>query len=138
MKEIQRPKIGIGVFVRKDGKVLMQRRIGSHNAGTWTPPGGHLEMFESFEACARKEVAEEAGIAIKNIRFLAATNDVFKEENKHYATLHFVADWKSGSARIMEPDYCDGCEWFEWGKLPKPLSVWTRAFLKTGINPLEF
>jgi 8-oxo-dGTP diphosphatase len=66
-----RPKVGVGVMVLKNGKVLIGKRKGAHGAGEWAWPGGHLEYMESFEDCARREVMEETGIEIHNIRFCA-------------------------------------------------------------------
>ena len=54
--EPKRPKIGVGVFVRKGDHLLMIHRKGSHGAGTWSCPGGHLEWNEDFEETARREV----------------------------------------------------------------------------------
>ena len=82
-----RPKVGLGVIIKKDGKVLMGKRKNSHGEGTWNFPGGHLEYEESWEECARRETREEAGIEIKNIIFATATNDIFENEQKHYITI---------------------------------------------------
>jgi 8-oxo-dGTP diphosphatase len=49
-------------------------------------PGGHLEYGESFAECAKREVLEETGLEVGNIKFLVATNDVFGE-GKHYVTI---------------------------------------------------
>src|SRR5215469_4737907 len=46
------PKVGVGVMILKDGKVLIGKRKGAHGAGEWAWPGGHLEYMESFEDCA--------------------------------------------------------------------------------------
>ena len=61
------PKVGVGVMIIKNGKVLFHKRKGSHGDGEYAWPGGHLEYMESFEDCVRREVYEEAGIEIKNI-----------------------------------------------------------------------
>lgn len=50
-------------------------------------PGGHLEFGESWEECARREILEETGLAVRDVRFLTATNDVFAAEKKHYVTI---------------------------------------------------
>ena len=44
-------------------------RLGSHGAGTYALPGGHLEMGESWEACAAREVLEETGLEVSGLRF---------------------------------------------------------------------
>ena len=80
-------RVGIAVFIFKDGQFLMMQRQGSHGTGTWSVPGGHLEFGESFEDTARREVLEETGVEITNIRFGGVTNDVFESDGKHYVTI---------------------------------------------------
>ncbi len=49
------PQVGVGVLILRDGKVLLGRRKGSHGAGCWSAPGGHLEFGEAVEdaPCAK-------------------------------------------------------------------------------------
>lgn len=61
----KRPAVGVGVLIFNDKKqMLLGKRKGSHGAGTWCNPGGHLEFGESFEQCAIREVEEETGLKI--------------------------------------------------------------------------
>ena len=130
------PRVGIGVIVLKDGKVLLGKRRGAHGAGSWSFPGGHLEFNEKLEDCARREVWEETGINIKNIRLGRFTNDIFESEGKHYVTLFLVADWESGTPRVMEPERCDTWEWFSWNSLPQqPLFLPLQNLLKQHWRP---
>ena len=115
------PKVGVGVFVWKDGKFLMGKRRGSHGHDTWSIPGGHLEFGESWEEAAKREVMEETGLVIDNVRFLAATNDVFEKEGKHYATIWVYSDWKSGEPQLTEPDKHIDHQWRTFATLPSPL-----------------
>jgi len=119
--ERSQARVGIGVFIIKDGKFLMQRRQGSHGAGSWSVPGGHLEFGESFEDTARREVMEETGLEIKNIRFAAVTNDIFAEENKHYVTVWMLSEWASGVVENREPEKCTAQAWHTFDDLPEPL-----------------
>jgi 8-oxo-dGTP diphosphatase len=137
MKKMDRPGVGIGVWIVKGNKVLLGKRISDHAHGTWAPPGGKLDMNESWEACARRETEEETGLKIKNIRYCGATNNVYRKEGRHYVTIHMVADWAAGEAKRMEPEKCAGWRWFSWRKLPTPLMPGSRTFVKTGYNPLD-
>ena len=127
-----RPKVGIGVIVIKDGKILLGKRKNAHGEGAWCYPGGHLEYGESWEECSRREVMEETGIEIKNLRF-----GTVKNEQKHYITICMLAEYSSGEVKIMEPDKCDEWGWFDWDKLPQPLFLTTINQLKAGFNPLK-
>jgi 8-oxo-dGTP diphosphatase len=51
-----------GIVVRDDGKILaIQRRDNQH----WEPPGGVLELNETFEQGVRREVLEETGVNVE-------------------------------------------------------------------------
>ncbi len=124
-------RVGIGVFIFRDGKFLMGKRMGSHGEGSWSVPGGHLEFGESFMDTAEREVFEETGLKIKNLRFGAVTNDYFKEENKHYVTIWMLSDYLSGEAKIMEPDKYIEQNWFDFDHLPSPLFLPWEQLLKS-------
>ena len=132
-----RPKIGIGVLIFKDGKVLLGKRRGTdHGDSEYCPPGGHMEHMETFEECVKRETREETGIEIKNIKFLLVLNQKFYAP-KHYINVGFIADWDSGEVKNMEPDKCESWGWYDIDHLPSPLfktqPFYIEAF-KTGKN----
>lgn len=135
LQKDRRPKIGVGVFVIKDSNILMLKRKGSHGEGTWSIPGGHLEFSETPEETAKREVLEETGILIKNIRRGPYTNDLFEKEDKHYITLFMLSDYKSGEAEVKEVDFSEAVEWRNWDNLPAPLFKPLENLLKTGFDP---
>ena len=118
--ENNHPKVGVGVMLFKDGKVLLTKRKGSHGAGMHSFPGGHLEYMESFEECAQRETKEECGLEIKNIRFLYLTN-VTKYAPKHYVHIGMIAEWAGGEPQTMEPDKAEEWKWYALDELPEPL-----------------
>lgn len=134
--ENQKTKVGIGIFIIKDGKVLLTKRKGSHGEGEYAFPGGHLEYMESFEECAKRETMEEAGIEIENIRFQLLAN-VKKYTPKHYVHITLFADWKSGDPQILEQDKCEGWGWYDLDNLPEPMFEMCKLSFdsyKTGKN----
>ena len=128
--ENERPKVGIGVLVFKDVKVLLGKRIGAHAAGVYGGPGGHLEHMESFAECARRETREEAGIEVENIRFLCLTN-FQAHAPKHYVDIGLAADWKSGEPQVPEPEKHGPWDWWDLNNLPTPLWASVGNYIKS-------
>lgn len=135
MSKENRPKVGVGVIIRKDGKVLMGKRKNAHGDGTWSFPGGHLEFGESWEECTKREVREEVGVEMGELSLARVTNDIFTEEDKHYITLFMVGDWVSGEVTLCEPDKNEQWEWFFWETLPQPLFISMLNLLESGYHP---
>lgn len=116
------PKVGIGVIIfRNDGKILIGKRKGGH-APYWSIPGGHLELGESFEQAAIREIYEETGLVIKNPQVIAITNNLktFEEENKHYISVCLQAQHQGETEENREPDKCEGWLWAKPTELPQP------------------
>lgn len=118
--ETNRPQVGVGVMIFKEGKMLLSKRKGSHGSGEYAFPGGHLEYMESFEMCARRETKEECGIEIQNIRFQFLAN-VITYVPKHYVHIGLVADWEQGDPVVLEPEKAEKWDWFALENLPQPL-----------------
>ncbi len=121
---MERPRVGVGVIVERDGRMLLMRRRGSHGAGTWCNPGGHLEGGETLEGCARRETMEEVGVEIGDVTFVAVPNDVFAESEQPHR--HYVTLWVRGAYVAGEPTVASAREmtevgWFAPGALPSPL-----------------
>ena len=96
------PKVGVGVMVLKEGKVLLGKRKSVHGDGEYGNTGGHVEPLESLVDTAHRETMEEAGIKITNVRFLCVSN-ITKYAPKHYIDIGLIADWKSGEPQVREP-----------------------------------
>lgn len=134
--ETNKPKVGVGVMILKDGRVLLGKRKGSHGEGEYAFPGGHLEYLESFEDCARRETREECGIEIRDIHFQFLAN-VTKYAPKHYVHIGVIADLASGDPRVLEPEKSESWDWYPLEKLPKPMFEMCRLAIesqRTGRN----
>lgn len=131
------PRVGVGVCIFKNGKILLGQRQKSSGRGvySWCPPGGKLEFGESIEECARRETLEEAGIKISDPTIITCTNDIFKTEHEHFITIYVRANWINGEPQILEPHKMAQWAWFDWDQLPKPLFMPFSNLLKTGFKP---
>lgn len=58
--------VGCGVIIEnKEGQILLQKRS---DTGEWSLPGGALEPIETYEQAVKREVLEEAGIEVRNLK----------------------------------------------------------------------
>lgn len=132
------PKIGVGVLIFREGKLLLGRRKGSHGAATWSAPGGHLEFGETPEECARRETEEETGLVLNRVEAGRFVSDVFHDVGKHYVTLFMISRDAAGVAECREPEKCEGWEWFSPDALPSPLFAPLQTLIETwGIAALR-
>ncbi len=137
MSSVKYPIPAAGVLIFKNGKVLLGKRLSKHGFGTWSPPGGKIELGEAIEDCAKRETLEEVGIKIENPKFVGITNNIFENEKKHTITIFFIATEFSGEPKVMEPEKIAEWSWFDWNNLPKPLFLPVELLLKQGYNPLS-
>ncbi len=126
----EQTKVGLGLLVIKDGRVLLGKRRGSHGAGEYAAPGGHVDYMESFEQTAMRELMEEAGpeLKIKNLRFLCL-NNVTVYAPHHYVNIGMVAEWDSGEPVLTEPHKMESWDWYDMNTLPEPTFATLRNFV---------
>ena len=120
------PKVGVGIIVikKEHGKsyIMLHQRRGEHSSGYWGSGGGHLELGESLQEGALRELSEEAGsqVKVENVQFLGVMN--FTEmQPKHYVDISFSAEWVSGEPTNSAPEETTDWQWFDLDKLPSPL-----------------
>jgi mutator protein MutT len=61
----ERPIVGVGAVIVRDGQVVIVRRRHEPLAGTWSLPGGTLELGETLEAGVVREMQEETGLEVE-------------------------------------------------------------------------
>ncbi|XP_010681389.2 nudix hydrolase 1 [Beta vulgaris subsp. vulgaris] len=135
------PKAAVVVFLLKEKKVLLGRRRAAVGDSTFALPGGNLEFGENFEECAAREVKEETGLDIANIELLTVTNNLFVEGPKpsHYVTI-FMRSALANPDQVpqnIEPEKCDGWDWYDWDNLPQPLFWPLEKMVNDGFNPFS-
>jgi 8-oxo-dGTP diphosphatase len=99
----QRPYLGASVAVFRTGRVLLARRAKPPFAGTFSLPGGLVEVGETLEEAALREVQEELQINARIVAFNQFVESIDRDRagkiRHHYVIACFVGEWIAGEAR---------------------------------------
>ncbi len=91
--EFPRPAVTVDCVIfgwnAGDLAILLIRRGSPPFAGTWALPGGFVEMDETLEAAARRELAEEAGIRAGDLAQLETFGDPGRDPRGRTVTIAF-------------------------------------------------
>ncbi|HUV16472.1 MAG TPA: NUDIX domain-containing protein [Pelolinea sp.] len=131
------PRVGVATIILRNNQLLLIKRKKSHGAGSWAVPGGHLEYGESLEECAMREMREEVGLEIGNVRFKAITNDLFSENYLHYITIWMKGDCLSSEPIAASVDEVAEWGWFDLDALPSPLFIPLENLIKGRGYPTD-
>ena len=102
------------------GEVLLGLRQGSHGAGEWSFPGGHLEFGEKIFETAKREAKEECGLDVDKFELISVADEMryIKSDGKHYLNIGIKAVYQGGEPKVLEPAKCKEWRWFSLDNLP--------------------
>ncbi|WP_107864962.1 NAD(+) diphosphatase [Agitococcus lubricus] len=111
----QYPRINpcVIVAITKDDSILLARAL-RFNRPMYSLLAGFVEAGETLEQAVAREVAEESGIQVKNIRYYASQSWPFPNN----LMLAFSAEWASGDIVIQEDELLDA-QFFRFDQLPE-------------------
>lgn len=101
-----------------DPQVLLIQRGGEPFKGRWAFPGGFMEMDETTEQCAIRELEEETGLRITEVKQIGAYSKVDRDPRGRTITVAYLA-------RINAPidvkglDDAANAQWFPLSSLPQ-------------------
>lgn len=118
------------VLVRRGEEALLARS--PHFApGVYSPVAGFVEPGESLEDAVRREVLEETGVALADVRYFGSQPWPFP----HSLMVGFTAEYAGGELRL-QPDEIEDAGWFAPDRppvLPSPISI-ARALVDSWLD----
>jgi 8-oxo-dGTP diphosphatase len=108
------------IIVRKDGSIVLVRRLNPPFKGNWALPGGFVEYGETVEAAAIREAKEETGIHVKLIKIVGVYSAPNRDPRGHTVSICYLVEDRGGELR---PDTdAKEARSFQASSLPKKLA----------------
>lgn len=124
----ERPIVGVGAVVLRDGRVLLAKRGKAPRAGSWSLPGGAQKVGETVFDAARREVAEETGLAIEVLGIVDVVDSIQRDGGGgiqyHYTLIDVFAEAADGVAEADDDAAAVG--WFTLDELDA-LGLWSET-----------
>ncbi len=109
------PRIAPAVIVLvQRGREALLARSPRFPPGVYSTLAGFVEPGESLEECVHREIEEEVGVRVENVRYFGSQSHPFP----HSLMVGFVADWRSGEIRV-DPAEIEDARWFGFDALPR-------------------
>ena len=87
------PTPAVCCFVSRDDELLLAQRAIEPCLGMWALPGGFIELGETSEEAAVREMQEETGLEVKNLRLLGVST----QQSRYYGGVtvlgYLVQEW---------------------------------------------
>lgn len=98
-----RPIASASAVVLRGERVLLVKRAHPPSQGRWSLPGGVIELGETVQGAARREVYEECGVEIEAGEIINVADNIVRDENGrirfHYILIYVRGYHVSGKAR---------------------------------------
>jgi ADP-ribose pyrophosphatase YjhB (NUDIX family) len=106
------------LIVDEEGRVLMSKRAAEPAAGKWDFPGGFLEEGEHPVDALHRELREEAGIELADLRFIGPFMDWYEAGGRSISTLNLYWSARIGKGTPEPDDDVEEFRFFPPGDLP--------------------
>ncbi len=98
--------------------VLLIERNHMPFQGEWAFPGGFIEMEETAEECAYRELGEETGLAAENLEQLVTVSKLGRDPRGRTVTVFFYGFVNYDNALVRAGDDAKKAAWFPVNKMP--------------------
>lgn len=106
------------ILQNKKGEMLLAKRKYPPKKDYWDLPGGFINLAETAEESARREIKEELGINVKILKYIGSFYDFYPYKDFNYATISFVFSSLLEDEKIQPKDDVSEVRWFQQDEIP--------------------
>jgi 8-oxo-dGTP diphosphatase len=117
----ERPGVGCGAAILRDGKLFLVERKTAPEAGHWNLPGGKVDFLEPVETAVIREIQEEIGVDLTLGPMLGVTQ-MIGVDGQHWVSPIYRASILRGEPANREPEKIAAIGWFSLDAPPSPLA----------------
>lgn len=111
--------LGVGALILDGDKILLVERAGEPLKGWWSLPGGVVETGETLELAVRREIREETGLEVGELKLVEVFERIMPDaEGKpeyHYVLMDYLCHPTGG--RLQAGDDAGRVAWFTEAEL---------------------
>ena len=100
-----RPIVGVGGVVVKDGRALIVKRAHEPRKGEWSIPGGRVELGETLEDAVKRELKEETGLDVSIGPIIEVFDRIHRSENRvryNFVIIDYLCGCLGGTLRAAD------------------------------------
>ena len=136
-----RPSVTVDVVIftleERELHVLLVKRKHWPFEGRWALPGGFVQMDESLEQAARRELEEETGVRDIYVEQLYTFGEPKRDPRTRVISVAYIALVSADTQSLRVSDESTDVRWFPVQRLPGPLAFDHDAILATGLERLR-
>jgi ADP-ribose pyrophosphatase YjhB (NUDIX family) len=121
------PKVGVGVLVQQDGRILLVRRTMKPEIGKWSIPAGYLDHGEDPQETAVRETFEETNLRVEITGLLDVYTNPPQEGG---ASIFILYRAQLLGGHLQAGDDADDARFFPLDQLPDLAFVSTREAIR--------
>ncbi|MBT3358443.1 MAG: NUDIX hydrolase [Rhodospirillales bacterium] len=131
-----RPFVGVGAVVMREGRVLLARRGKEPRKGSWSLPGGAQRLGETVFDAAKREIREETGLEIEVLGLIDVVDSIQRDDHGdvryQYTLVDVLAQTINGDIAAAGDDAAE-VAWFSPDEL-EPLELWEETTRIIGLG----
>jgi len=108
-----------GAYLKNDkGELLLVERRVDPGKGLWDVPGGFVDLEENAEESMTREIKEETGLNVKELKYVSSHDDTYFFEGIEFPIIVLMFEGQIGDQEVFPSDDVSGYKFFNLDEIP--------------------